>query len=111
VLSVKHASKKLDAKLLGLEVHGGEIAQAELRLYDDELVYSNGHILMTPGVVGTTGGPPLGLYPNPCCPSCGRLMLHVATVEHLVREYGDGFRSLYLCEDCHTAACNATGWN
>ena len=37
--------------------------------------------------------------------------LHLATVEHHVREYGDGFRSLFLCEDCRMAACNATGWN
>jgi hypothetical protein len=100
-----------DAGLLELERRGGGLAQAELRPYDDELVYCNGHILLTEDVVGTAGGPPIGLYPNPSCPSCGRLMFHVATVEHLVREYGDGFRSLFLCEDCHVAACNATGWN
>jgi len=28
-----------------------------------------------------------------------------------VRLLNDGWRSLYLCEDCHTAAVTATGWN
>jgi hypothetical protein len=38
-------------------------------------------------------------------------MFHVTTVENHVREYGDGWRSLFICEDCLTIACNATGWN
>jgi hypothetical protein len=110
-LSVEDDGEGLDATLPNPDGRGVGLAQAALRPYDDELVYCNGHILLTPDAVGTAGGPPIGTYPNPCCPSCGRLMFHVATVEHHVREYGDGFRSLFLCEDCHMAACNATGWN
>jgi hypothetical protein len=37
-------------------------------------------------------------------------MFHVVTVENHVRDYGDGWRSLFVCEDCHTVASNATGW-
>lgn len=85
--------------------------QLVLLPFDDRLVYSNGHVELTPGVVGTVGGPPIGLYPNPCCPSCGKLMFHVATLGDDVRQYGDGFRSLFICEDCERAACHATGWN
>jgi len=82
-----------------------------LRPYDDDLVYTNGHILSTPGVFGTAGGPPLGLYPNPHCRSCHRLMFHVVTVENYIREYGHGWRSLYLCEECQITTCTATNWN
>ncbi|MET8148284.1 hypothetical protein ACIBSW_26960 [Actinoplanes sp. NPDC049668] len=85
--------------------------RAVLRPYGPDLVYCNGHVDLTPGVVGTVGGPPLGIYPNPSCPSCKRLMFHTATVSHHIRDYGDGWRSLYLCEDCHTVAVTATGWN
>ena len=28
-----------------------------------------------------------------------------------IREYGDGFRSLFLCEDCSYIASQAMGWN
>jgi hypothetical protein len=82
-----------------------------LRPYGPDLVYSNGHVHTTPGLVGTAGGPPIGLYPNPSCPSCKRLMFHAVTVSSMVREHGDGPRSLYLCEDCQTVAMTATGWN
>jgi hypothetical protein len=82
-----------------------------LRPYGPDLVYSNGHIISTPGVAGTAGGPPIGLYANPACPSCEKLMFHVVTVENYIREHGDGFRSLYLCEDCEKVAVTATGWN
>lgn len=88
-----------------------DLGALELRPYDADLVYCNAHIQLTPGVVGTVGGPPIGLYPNPSCPSCGRLMFHVATVDNTVREYGDGWRSLYICEDCRTTASSATGSN
>lgn len=88
-----------------------DLGALQLRPYDADLVYCNGHIQLTPGVVGTVGGPPIGLYANPSCPSCGRLMFHVVTVENTVREYGDGWRSLYLCEDCLTTAGTATGSN
>ncbi|SDS64147.1 hypothetical protein [Actinoplanes derwentensis] len=87
------------------------LGRVVLRPYGPDLVFSNGHIHSTPGVVGVAGGPPIGLYPNPACPSCKRLMFHVATVTSLVREHGDGFRSLYLCEDCETAAVTATSYN
>ncbi len=79
--------------------------------YDDHLIYSNSHVELTPGVVGDVGGPPIGLYPNPHCPSCRRLMFHVSTMVTDVREYGDGFRSLYLCETCGLVASHATPWN
>jgi hypothetical protein len=79
--------------------------------YDDQLVYRNGHTELTLGVVGDVGGPPIGLYPNPSCPNCGKLLFHVATVTKDVREYGDGFRSLFVCEDCQIAASHATMWN
>jgi hypothetical protein len=85
--------------------------QLVLLPFDDELIYCNGHVELTPGVRGTVGGPPIGLYPNPFCPSCGTLMFHIATMRGGVREYGDGFRSLFVCEDCGRAASHATGWN
>jgi hypothetical protein len=87
------------------------VGRVVLRPYGPDLVYSNGHIISTPGVAGTAGGPPIGLYPNPACPSCEKLMFHVVTVENYIREHGDGFRSLYLCEDCEKVAVTATGWN
>jgi hypothetical protein len=82
-----------------------------LRPYDADLVYANGHVLSTPGVVGTAGGPALGLYPNPHCRTCDRLMFHVATVQNNIREYGDGWRSLYVCAECRLTTCTATPWN
>lgn len=85
--------------------------QLVLLPFDDRLVYRNGHVLLTPGVEGTVGGPPIGLYPNPCCPSCRKLMFHVATLTDGVRQYGDGWRSLFVCEECECAACHATSWN
>ncbi len=83
----------------------------DLRPYDGDLVYCNGYIDLTPGVVGTAGGPPVSIYANPNCDSCGRLMFHVVSVEHRVRDYGDGRRSLFICEDCQLVTCNATSWN
>lgn len=97
--------------LRDLERADGDKGRLELRPYDGSLVYCNGHIHLTEAVVGTFGGPPIGLYPPPRCPSCTRLMFHVMSVVHHVREYGDGFRSVYYCEDCSRAACTATGWN
>lgn len=90
---------------------GDLLGWVELRPYDANLVYRNGHIELTPGVVGTAGGPGFGIYTGPHCDSCGRLMFHVVSVEHHVRDYGDGRRSLYLCEDCQLVTCTATGWN
>jgi hypothetical protein len=93
------------------EQHGGNVGAVDLRPYDADLIYCNGHIILTPDVVGTAGGPPIGIYANPHCPSCERLMFHVVSVEHHVRYYGDGWRSLFICSECEVAACNATGWN
>ncbi|MBB3094519.1 hypothetical protein FHR83_002171 [Actinoplanes campanulatus] len=90
---------------------GFGVGRVVLRPYGPDLIYSNGNVHSSPGVVGTAGGPPIGLYPNPSCPSCKRLMFHALTVETYIREHGDGFRSLYLCEDCHKVASTATGWN
>jgi hypothetical protein len=90
---------------------GDLLGWVELRPYDADLKYDNGHIDLTPGVVGTAGGPPAGIYAAPGCDSCGRLMFHVVSVEHHVRDYGDGRRSLYVCEDCQSVTCAATGWN
>jgi hypothetical protein len=79
--------------------------------YDDRLVYRNGHTQMTEGVCGDVGGPPLGLDENPCCPICGKLMFHLCTVASTLREYGDGFRSAFFCENCMQVASQAIGWN
>jgi hypothetical protein len=91
--------------------YDGNYGAVELRPYDGDLVYCNGHIQLTPDVVGTVGGPPIGIYANPHCPICTRLMFHVASVTHHVRDFGDGWRSLFVCEDCQLVTCNATGWN
>jgi hypothetical protein len=85
--------------------------QLALLPYDDQLIYRNGHTQLTPGVVGDVGGPPVGLYLNPSCPTCGRLMFHVSTVTNNVRAYGDGFRCLFVCEECMVAASHATSFN
>lgn len=82
-----------------------------VRPYDGDLVVRNGHILTTPGVCGAIGGPPVGLYPNPVCHGCGVLMFHAATIESGVREYGEGFRSLFYCPDCVTVSVTGTNWN
>ena len=87
------------------------LGTAELVLYDDSLIFLNAHVLQTEGVVGDLGGPPIGLYPNPKCPLCHTLMFHILTVESGIREYGDGMRSLFVCEACAVAACTATNWN
>ena len=38
-------------------------------------------------------------------------MFHVVSVQHHIRGYGDGWRSLFVCEDCRLVTCNGTGWN
>jgi hypothetical protein len=89
------------------------VGRGELILlpYDDRLVYSNGHTQLTEGVHGDVGGPPLGLDENPCCPICEKLMFHLCTVASTLREYGDGFRSVFFCEECMQVASQAMGWN
>jgi hypothetical protein len=100
----------VDAALRAQEAAGGGEGEVRLRPYDDDLLYCNGHVQLTPGVVGTVGGPPLGLHPNPMCRSCSRLMFHIATVESQIREYGDGWRALFVCAECRVVSCLATPW-
>lgn len=76
----------------------------DLLPYDDQLTYSNGHTMLTPGAVGDIGGPPI-LGSVPACPTCGKTMFFVSCVGCEVREFGDGWRNLYVCEDCMIAAC------
>jgi len=85
--------------------------ELELLPYDDRLIYCNGHTQQTEGVHGDVGGPPIGLYSNPACPGCSKLMFHVCSVADHVRPYGDGFRCLYLCEDCDHVASRGVSWN
>jgi hypothetical protein len=113
-----------EEQLAEQEAEGGPVAQAVLLPYSDDLIYRDGLVEFSPDEVGadgsplesvypvgTAGGPPRGLNPNPHCPQCQRLMFHIVTVEHHVRDYGDGWRSLFLCEDCLVASVNATSWN
>ncbi|GCE21886.1 hypothetical protein [Dictyobacter kobayashii] len=90
-----------------------DAGKGELRLlpYDDQLVYRNGHTQSTAHVYGDVGGPPLGLSENPSCPICGKLMFHLCTIASTLREYGAGFRSAFLCEDCQQVASQSSGWN
>lgn len=83
----------------------------ELLPFDDQLTFVNQHPQLTPGVFGVLGGPPMGLAPAPVCPSCARVMFHAGYIEARPREYGDGFRSLFLCEHCVASATLATLWN
>jgi hypothetical protein len=84
---------------------------AGLLPFDDRLAYTNQHPHATPGVIGVLGGPAMGLAFAPVCPGCGRLMFHAGYTEARPREYGDGFRSLFLCERCVISATLATVWN
>lgn len=83
----------------------------DLLPFDDRLTYANQHVEMTLDVVGVIGGPPIGLCSSPMCVQCGRVMFHVAWTSQGVRGYGDGFRSLFICEDCRISATLATLWN
>jgi len=105
------AEEMQDLRLTASERRDAGRGELVLLPFDDRLVYSNGHVEQTPGVVGTVGGPPIGLYPNPRCSSCDKLMFHVTTLTNGARQYGDGFRSLFVCEGCERAACHATAWN
>jgi len=100
-----------DHGLLEIESDAPTMFEIEVRPYDQDLVVCNGHILKTPGVLGTAGGAPIGLYPNPVCEQCETLMFHAATIESLVREYGDGFRSVFYCPECVRASVTGTNWN
>jgi len=86
-------------------------SRVRLMPFDDSLTYSNEHILGTEGVYGEVGGPPIGCYANPKCPVCTKLMFHICTIQNYLNEYGDGFRCLYACETCRTAACTGVSWN
>ena len=83
-------------------------AAVELAAFDDGLTYANQHPLLTPNVIGVLGGPPIGLAPAPICSSCGRVTFHIGWTDTHTREYGDGFRSLFICEDCRISATLAT---
>jgi hypothetical protein len=86
-------------------------SRLELEPYDDNLVYTNGHILLTKHAVGTVGGPRIALYTNPICPNCKLLMFHVAWVDYQVREHSCGFIELYYCENCEIVGSQAIGHN
>ena len=77
--------------------------------FDASHTYTNGHIYNTPGVVGVVGGCPVGLDPTPVCSRCEVLMFHAATIE--VRDYGEGFRSVALCDECRRVGITGSGWN
>lgn len=96
------------SKYLDIEQPVGAV---DVRRFGDSQTYRNGHIFWTPEVLGVAGGPPMGLARVPGCSACGRLMFHVAYVEQTIRRYGDGFRHLFMCEDCQVGACVATLYN
>jgi hypothetical protein len=96
---------------IGDEQAGGAYGALDLRPYNGDLVFCNGHVQLTPDLQGVVGGPSLGVGRVPHCRSCGVLMFHLASLEHHVRDYGDGWRGLFVCEDCQLVTCNATGWN
>lgn len=100
-----------DTHLREIEANPPPPSTASLHRYDADLVYRNGHVHLTPNVVGDAGGPPIGLYPNPVCRGCGVLMFHIATVLSRIREYGEGFRSAFICEHCVRVAVTGTNWN
>ena len=105
--SLEDLNDRLDAAAAAPQDAG----EVELLPFDDGLTYSNQHVLSTPEVIGVVGGPPMGLASAPDCVTCGRLMFHVGYTAHSVRRYGDGFRSLFICEDCRVSATLATLWN
>ena len=80
-----------------------------LRPFAADLVYCNSHVELSPELLAVVGGPPVALYGSPDCRSCHRLMFHVATTTK--GTYGEGFRSLYLCETCEVVATRAKYWN
>lgn len=87
------------------------LGYARLLPFDDQLTYCNGHVYLTDRVVGQIGGPPRGLYEAPKCFQCELVMFHILTVESTIREYGNGWRTLFTCDYCNIAACQGTGWN
>lgn len=109
--TVDDEGEPFDAGLRAIEQDPRPPAAARLHRYDETLIYRNGHVYLTPNVGGDAGGPPVGIYPNPVCPECGILMFHVATVLSTIREYGEGFRSVFVCEYCVRAAVTGTNWN
>ncbi len=106
-----HSLDDLNDRLDDHAAQPQESGAVELLPFDDALTYSNQHVFSTPDVIGVIGGPPMGLAPAPECIECGRLMFHVGYTAHSVRRYGDGFRSLFICEDCRVSATVATMWN
>jgi hypothetical protein len=88
-----------------------DLGVGELLPFDEELVYTNAHVLCTDDVAGVLGGPPIGLAANPKCPRSGRMMFFLGSIDARTRKYGDGFRSLLVCDDCGLVACAASLYN
>lgn len=105
--SLHELANKLDEAAAATQVS----AALELLPFDDKLTYGNQHPMLTRSVIGTLGGPPMGLAPAPICLRCHRLMWHVGVVDTSAREYGGGFRSLFICENCRISATLATLYN
>lgn len=110
-VEVEHGA--FDTGMAEAELDRPSPVSASLRQLDADLLYCNGHVHLTPSVVGHAGGPPIGLYPNPVCSGCDVLMFHLTSVraDFDPAEYGDGFRSLFVCETCVRVASRGTGWN
>jgi hypothetical protein len=110
-ISVDDDGETFDKGLTQYEENPPPPETADLRVFDADLTYRNGHVFLTEGVEGTVGGSPTGLGTNPICSSCGVLMFHAATVRSNIREYAQGFRSSFYCETCHRAASVGSNWN
>jgi len=110
-VSIDDEGEPFDVGMAEAELDPPSQAGVEVHPYDKTLTYRNGHVSLTPGVCGTAGGPPIGIYPNPVCPDCEMLMFHGASIESSVREYGEGFRSVFFCEHCVRTAVTGTNWN
>lgn len=108
---VDNQGESYDTHMLEIEADAPIGFEIEVRPYDRDLIVRNLHIQMTPRVLGTAGGPPIGLYPNPVCDHCSVLMFHGATTDTSVQDYGDGFRSVFYCSDCARVAVTGTNWN
>ena len=63
--TVDDGGEPYDVGLAEVEHEPRPPVAAGLHKYDQDLVYRNGHVHLTPGVQGDAGGPPVGIYPNP----------------------------------------------
>ena len=110
-------SQKLD-EVIDLAFAAGKVARIGAGLKADTAtdVRELSGAIVTPGLIDLhthvyAGGTSLGVGRIPHCRSCGVLMFHLASLEHHVRDYGDGWRGLFVCAECELVTCNATGWN